>query len=207
MTDVTTLRPGEHFMFKNFEWVCLDQNHTDGGVLAIMATPWAKDVKFCPSDKFADLKGNWNNYRTSNVRGILSDMTNSVFGGKGLLAHTVDLVADNGDRAYGTVQDSVFILTCDEYRKYRDYIPHYDSWIWTATPWYCGEKGSNTDYASYVIIVHADDKLCNCCVYIGGAALAALFVVFYALGVSAGREATQQREEDISMEHTHGGEK
>lgn len=41
---------------------------------------------------------------------------------------------------------------------------------------------------------------------IGGAALAALFVVFYALGVSAGREATQQREEDISMEHTHGGE-
>lgn len=42
---------------------------------------------------------------------------------------------------------------------------------------------------------------------IGGAALAALFVVFYALGVSAGREATQQREKDISMEHTHGGEK
>ena len=41
---------------------------------------------------------------------------------------------------------------------------------------------------------------------IGGAALAALFVVFYALGVSAGREATQQRGEDISMEHTQGGE-
>lgn len=41
---------------------------------------------------------------------------------------------------------------------------------------------------------------------IGSAALAALFVVFYALGVSAGREATQQQEEDISMEHTHGGE-
>ena len=41
---------------------------------------------------------------------------------------------------------------------------------------------------------------------IGGAALAAMFVVFYALGVSAGREATQQREEDINMEHTHGGE-
>lgn len=41
---------------------------------------------------------------------------------------------------------------------------------------------------------------------IGGAALAALFVVFYALGVSAGREATKQRKEDISMEHTHGGE-
>ena len=42
---------------------------------------------------------------------------------------------------------------------------------------------------------------------IGGVSLAVLFVVFYALGVSAGREATQQRKEDISMEHTHGGEK
>lgn len=144
MTNITTLRPGEHFMFKNFEWVCLDPNHPDGGVLAIMATPWTKDVKFCPSDKFTDEKGNWNNYRTSNVREILSDMANAVFEEKSLLPHTVDLVADNGDRAYGTVQDFVFILTCDEYRKYRDYIPHYDSWIWTATPWFCGDEDPNT---------------------------------------------------------------
>ena len=173
MTNITTLRPGEHFMFKNFEWVCLDPNYLDCGVLAIMAEPWAKDVKFCPSDKFADEKGNWNNYRTSNVRMILSDMENTVFDRKNLLSHTVDLVADNGDRSYGAVADPVFILTCDEYRKYRDCIPHYDSWIWTATPWYCGEKGSNTDYASYVLIVHADGKLCNCCTYIGGAVVPA----------------------------------
>lgn len=144
MTNITTLRPGEHFMFKGFEWVCLDPNHPDGGVLAIMAKTWAKDVKFCPSDKFTDEKGNWNNYRTSNVRRILNDMANAVFGGKSLMPHTVDLVADNGDRAYGTVQDFVFILTCDEYRKYREFIPRYDSWIWTATPWFCGYKDSDT---------------------------------------------------------------
>ena len=144
MTNITTLHPGEHFMFKGFEWVCLDPNHPDGGVLAIMAKTWAEDVKFCPSGKFADEKGNWNNYRTSNVRGILNDMANAVFEKKSLLLHTVDLVADNGDRAYGTVKDTVFILTCDEYRKYRDYIPHYDSWIWTATPWFCGYKDSDT---------------------------------------------------------------
>nr|DAE46931.1 MAG TPA: hypothetical protein [Ackermannviridae sp.] len=144
MTNITTLRPGEHFMFKGFEWICLDPNHPDGGVLAIMAKPWAKDVKFCPSDKFTDEKGNWNNYRTSNVRGVLSDMANAVFGGTCLLAHTVDLVADNGDRAYGTVHDFVFILTCDEYRKYREFIQRYDSWAWTATPWFCGYKDFDT---------------------------------------------------------------
>ena len=144
MTNITTLHPGEHFMFKSFEWVCLEPNHPDGGVLAIMAEPWSKYAKFCPSDKFADEKGNWNNYRTSNVRGILSDIANTVFEKKGLLLHTVDLVADNGDKAYGTVQDFVFILTCDEYRKYREFIPHYDRWIWTATPWFCSYKDSDT---------------------------------------------------------------
>lgn len=159
MTNITTLRPGEHFMFKNFEWVCLDQNHPDGGVLAIMAKPWAKDVKFCPSDKFADEKGNLNNYRTSNVRGILSDMANAVFEGKSLLPHTVDLVADDGDPAYGTVHDFVFILTCDEYRKYRDYIPHYNVPVWTATPWYCGDKDSDADYACYIRYVNTDGQL------------------------------------------------
>lgn len=62
-------------------------------------------------------------------------------------SYRVDQLADNGDRAYGTVEDTVFILTCDEYRKYRDYIPHYDSWIWTATPWGCGDKDCDTGYA------------------------------------------------------------
>lgn len=159
MTNITTLRPGEHFMFKNFEWVCLDPNHPDGGVLAIMAKPWSKDVRFCPSDKFADEKGNWNNYRTSNVRGILSDMANAVFDRKSLLLHTVDLVADNGDRTYGTVQDLVFILTCDEYRKYREFIPHYDNLIWTATPWWCGDKDSGTGSAFDVRCVGTTGRL------------------------------------------------
>lgn len=159
MTNITTLHPGEHFMFKNFEWVCLDPNHPDGGVLAIMAEPWAKDIKFCPSEKFADEKGNWNNYRTSNVRGVLSDMANAVFKSESLLPHTVDLVADNGDRSYGTVHDLVFILNCDEYRKYRKFIPHYDSWIWTATPWYCGDKDSDAGIAHYVRGVSMEGQL------------------------------------------------
>lgn len=171
MTNITTMRPGEYFMFKGFEWVCLDQNHPDGGVLGIMAKPWTKDVKFCPSDKFADERGNWNNYRTSNVRGVLSDMANAVFGGKGLLPHIVDLVADNGDRAYGTVKDAVFILTCDEYRKYREFIPHYDSerLIWTATPLGCGDKDSDAGESIVVRTMDTDGLLYNYGACNGGA--------------------------------------
>ena len=42
---------------------------------------------------------------------------------------------------------------------------------------------------------------------LGDIILGCMFAGFYALGVSAGREATQKRKEDIRMEHTHGGEK
>lgn len=132
-----------------------------------MAKPWAKDVVFCPSDKFADEIGNRNDYRTSNVRGILSDLANAVFEKQSLLSHTVDLVADNGDRAYGTVQDFVFILTCNEYRKYREFIPHYDDWIWTATPWWCGYNNSDTGYASCVRVVNTAGNFNSCSTYYG----------------------------------------
>ncbi len=145
-------------MFKNFEWVCLDPNHPDGGVLAIMAKPWQKDVKFCTDEQYADEKGNWNNYRTSLLRRDALGLVKYI-GADNLIPHKIDLVADNGDRAYGTVHDSVFILTCDEYRKYRDYIPHYDSCVWTATPWYCGDKDSDTGLAGCVCVVNTDGRL------------------------------------------------
>lgn len=114
MTNITTLQPGEHFMFKNFEWVCLDQNHPDGGVLAIMAKPWAKDVKFCQDERYADEKGNWNNYRTSLLHKEVLGLV-KIIGADNLILHEVDLAADNGDRAYNTVtvMDDVFILTME----------------------------------------------------------------------------------------------
>ena len=46
----------------------------------------------------------------------------------------------------------------DEYRKYRDYIPRYDSRIWTATPWYCGDKNFDTGYAYDVRYVGTDGQ-------------------------------------------------
>lgn len=161
MTNITTLRPGEHFMFKNFEWVCLDPNHPDGGVLAIMAKPWANNMKFYSGKENEDERGNWNNYRTSNVHKELLLNIGPALGRENLLMHKVDLVADNGDRSYGTVNDKVFLITCDEYRKYRGYIPQYHDWVWTATPWYCGDKDTDTDCADDVRCVAMPGWLCS----------------------------------------------
>ena len=43
--------------------------------------------------------------------------------------------------------------------------------------------------------------------FVGEIVLGCMFAGFYALGVSAGRAATRQEpEDDIGMEHRHGGE-
>lgn len=191
MSNITTLRPGEHFMFKNFEWVCLDPNHPDGGVLAIMAKPWKMDMKFCPGERYADEKGNLNNYRTSLVREVLNDSLAEEFGNN-LLLHKVDLVADNGDHSYGTVEDPVFILTCDEYRKYRDYIPHYDNWIWTAAPWYCGDKDSDTENACSVRVVNAKGQLSSNYAYGGNSVAPACILNPDALNLRQGMDFVEE---------------
>lgn len=65
------------------------------------------------------------------------------------------MVADNGDDRYGTVTDRVFILSCDEYRKYRKHVPLLPEWMWTCTPWYTPDTG----YGSIVRCVRTDGLL------------------------------------------------
>lgn len=130
---IDSLRPGERFSYKGFEWITLDQ--VDGGILAVTDGRWNdRDYAF-------DDNGN-NNYAKSTLRKRLNDELLPVLGEENLLYHIVDLTADNGDTSYGKVEDKVFILTCDEHRKYRDYIPLPSEWMWTATPRYITESGN-----------------------------------------------------------------
>ena len=55
------------------------------------------------------------------------------------------MVADNGDDRYGTVTDRVFMVSCDEYRKYRKHVPLLPEWMWTCTPWYISDAGNSYD--------------------------------------------------------------
>ena len=128
MEEISVLSAGERFSFKGFDWITL--GHTeDGGVLAIMDGCW----KEIPFDNKRDYT---NNYAKSTLRKTLLEELLPVLGEENLLPHVVDLVADNGDDSYGTVTDKVFILSCDEYHKYRKHIPLPDEWSWTCTPWW-----------------------------------------------------------------------
>lgn len=140
--DIRTLPGGSHFNFKGFQWVVLD-NDVDGGVLAIMASAWNGEGYHFDEDCC-------NNYAKASLRRKLRNELLPALGEDNLIPHEVDLTADNGDDRYGTVTDKVFILSCDEYRKYRKNIPPRSGWVWTCTPWYITdpERSHHVRYVS-----------------------------------------------------------
>lgn len=125
--DIRTLPDGSHFYFKGFKWIALD-NNVDGGVLAVMASSWN-------GERYRFDEDYCNNYAESSLRKKLRDELLPVLGEDNLIPHEIDLVADNGDDGYGKISDKVFILSCDEYRKYRKHVTLIHEWMWTCTPW------------------------------------------------------------------------
>ena len=68
-----------------------------------------------------------------------------------IIPHTVNLVSDDGSNKGATVKDNVSILTCDLYRRYREFLPAIGSSCWTATRVTTLDK----DYARDVCVVNS----------------------------------------------------
>ena len=117
---------GDHFIYKDMNWVCLDV--IDGNYLSITTSVWKK----LPFDV-----DNRNNWKESSLRKVLNKEFLDKLDKNYLVTQTSNLIADNGDKQYGICNDYVTILSCDQYRKYRDLVPHYSKWMWTLTPWNC----------------------------------------------------------------------
>ncbi len=124
--DNEKLNVGEHFIYNGIEFICLDI--IDGNYFAMTAKPW---------DELPFDTGNKNDWRTSSLRRVLNSDFLDLLDRKHLVKQTSDLIADNGDKKYGTSEDYVTILSCDQYRKYRDLVPLFEEWMWTLTPWTC----------------------------------------------------------------------
>lgn len=136
------LRPGEEFVYNGIRFICLDV--IDGNYFAITADCLC-EKRF--NDNYNDGCNNW---KTSTLRRFLNeDVLEEHFDAKHLIKQTSDLTADNGDKAYGTCEDYITLLTCDQYRKYRDYVPLFEEYMWTLTPWRC-----DPGYANYVRYVY-----------------------------------------------------
>ena len=118
---------GEHFFYNGIEFVALGEEQ--GGILAVVAERLEERMAFD--------KNNKNDWRSSTLREYLNGEYINNFDTDDLLPFVSDLTSDDGMTDYGTSEDFVALLSDNLYRKYRKFMPQYDTWVWTITPWSC----------------------------------------------------------------------
>lgn len=131
-------KTGDRFTYNGMPFVILGEEQ--GGILAVQEQALDKEMPFD--------EDNSNDWRKSTLRKYLNEEHIKKFNKGDLLPFVSDLTADDGLKDYGTSEDYIFLLSCDLYRKYRPYMPKYNNWVWTITPWSCAH-GSAT-YARLV---------------------------------------------------------
>lgn len=138
----TVPKPGERFTYNGMEFVVLGEEQ--GGILAVMAHELGEKMPY-------DEDNGKNDWRKSTLRKYLNGEFLEKFNRGDLLPFVSDLTSDDGMKDYGTSEDFIALLSCDLYRKYREFMPKYNTWVWTITPWSClpgyahTERVVNTD--------------------------------------------------------------
>lgn len=133
------IEPGTKVYYHGHPFIALGAEL--GGLLVIAEKPIG-DMPFDEKNR-AD-------WRVSSLREYLNgDYLREIGGADGLMPFESDLTADDGRKDYGTAKDLVFLLSDNLYRKYRDYIPNYDTLWWTITP-LSPYDPSGGDYERYV---------------------------------------------------------
>ena len=132
--------PGEVIEIAGIRWIILDK--TEKGYLALAETKIDK-TKF----------GENNDWKESSLRKRLNNeialsIENKI--GCALPEFDRDLLSMDGQTEYGTCTDKVSLISVDEYRKYRRFIPNgKDGYWWTLTP----DSTKCNDDSTYIRIV------------------------------------------------------
>jgi hypothetical protein len=125
--DARTVKPGTHFTYNGMKFVAL--GYYRGGVLAITREQLCGKMQFD-----IDCCNDWSK---SSLRKYLNEEYIKNFNKDDLIPIVSDLIADNGEQNYGISEDFITLLSDDLYRKYRDFVPTYNSSAWTVTPYSC----------------------------------------------------------------------
>lgn len=141
--EICKVRNGEHFIVDGEEFVKLDD--IAGGAFVLLADTLPDYCAFESED--ADDDRDHNNFIGSNVKRVVDEwlhrhktLSNAA------MALPIDLTSMDGMTDYGMPNVYGRILTVDEYRKYRRFIPLTDKPFWTATPWCTRSSYSGGDY-------------------------------------------------------------
>lgn len=118
---------GEVVEIAGMKWRILDK--AEAGYLAITEGFDSLSTEF---------DGSSNNWTSSNLREYLNTKFLKKIEeeiGTELQEFERDLLSLDGQTEYGKCMDKVSLLTVDEYRKYRKYLPNTENWWWLCTPW------------------------------------------------------------------------
>ncbi len=119
-----SFKPGSVVKLGNREYIVLDHS---AETTAVITKEFAESMEF----------GKDGDYTKSNVRkyceGKFYEELAKAVGKENIIEHTVKLVADDGTGKKNTIKANVSILTTELYRRYREFLPKYGKWWWTAT--------------------------------------------------------------------------
>lgn len=145
---------GKAIELTGMEWLILDK--TEKGYFAILNGFDGKERAFDSAS---------NNWISSKLRNelntrFLKKITDEL-GEDAVIEFDRDLLSLDGQTEYGHCKDKISILTVDEYRKYRKFLPNMDKWWWLLTPWSTPVNGYST--TSTVVSPSGDfyDSLCS----------------------------------------------
>ena len=119
-----SVKPGETVTIGECEYIVLSH---ENGITAVVTKKPVKTMVF----------GEDSDYIKSDVcaycNGEFYEELCKAVGKHNIIPHTVNLVSDDGSNKGATVKDYISILTCDLYRRYREFLPAIGSACWTAT--------------------------------------------------------------------------
>lgn len=109
------------------EWMILDK--TEKGYFAVLNGFDGKERAF------DSVSNNWISSKLRNELNtrFLKKITDE-FGENAVIEFDRDLLSLDGQTEYGHCKDRISLLTVDEYRKYRKYLPNMYKWWWLLTP-------------------------------------------------------------------------
>lgn len=135
------LSAGDTFKLAGLTWTILDI--TDKGYMCLAD-------RLEDSMKFDSESNNWvgSQLREYLNTEFIEKITNEI-GEENIIAFNRNLLSLDGQDEYGNCEDTVSLLTVDNYRKYRSFIPNTDDWWWLATPW--STKRNSYEYSVTVV--------------------------------------------------------
>lgn len=145
---------GKAIELAGMEWLILDK--TEKGYFAILNGFDGKERTFDSASNNWILSKLRNELNTRFLKKITDE-----FGEDAVIEFDRDLLSLDGQTEYGHCKDKISMLTVDEYRKYRKFLPNMDKWWWLITPW----STPVNDYSATLTVVsragYFDGVNCN----------------------------------------------